>query len=238
VKVGITALLLLACACSAQTTPGNRLPFCKESSGKTEECIIPPKVKKSVDPQYPIGATPLDPKTAVVALSLTVDEKGSPGDIRVVHSLGEKFDQAAVNALKKWRFEPARMNTDGKKIAVTMGTEIRFLTALQQQAEALHVCGDKYPPPCAKTPPRAVSTEDPEYSPEALARKAQGDVELWVVVDPNGHVSAVGVQRSLGTGLDEQAIRSVRQWRFQPGKLADGTPVAVQITVEIHFEIR
>ncbi len=44
------------------------------------------------------------------------------------------------------------------------------------------------------------------------------------------------MQRSLGLGLDEKAIEAVRQWRFEPAK-KDGTPVAVQINVEVNFRL-
>jgi TonB family protein len=35
-------------------------------------------------------------------------------------------------------------------------------------------------------------------------------------------------------GLDEKAVEAVRQWKFEPATL-DGTPVAVQATVEVNF---
>ena len=38
-------------------------------------------------------------------------------------------------------------------------------------------------------------------------------------------------------GLDQQAIASVREWRFRPG-MRLGEPVPVQVTLEIAFSIR
>ncbi len=37
-------------------------------------------------------------------------------------------------------------------------------------------------------------------------------------------------------GLDDKAIEAVRQWRFAPA-IKDGTPVAVQINVEVSFRL-
>jgi TPR repeat protein len=37
-------------------------------------------------------------------------------------------------------------------------------------------------------------------------------------------------------GLDEQAIEAVSNWRFEPAT-KDGTPVAVQINVEVNFHL-
>ncbi len=84
--------------------------------------------------------------------------------------------------------------------------------------------------------PRALFAPDPEYSEEARKAKYQGTVVLWVVVGPDGRPHEVRVQRSLGLGLDEKAIEAVRQWRFEPAK-KDGTPVAVQINVEVNFRL-
>ena len=59
---------------------------------------------------------------------------------------------------------------------------------------------------------------------------------LWCVVGPDGRVRDVKVQRSLGLGLDEKAIEAVKTWKFEPAR-KDGTPVAVQINVEVNFRL-
>jgi len=84
--------------------------------------------------------------------------------------------------------------------------------------------------------PRALYAPDPEYSEEARKAKYQGTVVLWVVVGPDGRPRDIRVARSLGLGLDEKAIDAVRQWKFDPAR-KDGTPVAVQINVEVNFRL-
>jgi protein TonB len=84
--------------------------------------------------------------------------------------------------------------------------------------------------------PRATFSPDPEYSEEARKAKYQGTVVLWVVVGPDGKPHDIRVQRTLGMGLDEKAIEAVRQWKFEPAK-KDGSPVAVQINVEVNFRL-
>ena len=44
------------------------------------------------------------------------------------------------------------------------------------------------------------------------------------------------VSRSLGLGLDEQAVEAVRQWRFRPA-LKDGKPLAIEAEVEVTFHL-
>jgi periplasmic protein TonB len=84
--------------------------------------------------------------------------------------------------------------------------------------------------------PVAVYSPDPDYSEEARKAKYQGTVILAVVVGPDGRVHDPRVQRSLGMGLDEKAIETIRQWKFDPAK-KDGQPVAVAISIEVNFHL-
>jgi TonB family protein len=56
---------------------------------------------------------------------------------------------------------------------------------------------------------------------------------------PDGTVGDVKVTRSLDSvfGLDQEAIKAARQWRFRPG-MRMGEPVPVIITIELTFTLR
>ncbi|HZU21479.1 MAG TPA: energy transducer TonB [Terriglobales bacterium] len=84
--------------------------------------------------------------------------------------------------------------------------------------------------------PRIVFQPDPEYSDEARKAKYQGVVVLWCVVGADGRVRDIRVQRSLGMGLDQKAVEAVRNWKFEPAR-KDGTPVPVQVSVEVNFRL-
>ncbi len=84
--------------------------------------------------------------------------------------------------------------------------------------------------------PRVLENPSPDYSEEARKAKYQGTVVLWLIVDANGKPRDVRVARSLGMGLDQKAIEAVRLWKFQPA-MKDGSPVAVQINVEVNFHL-
>ena len=102
-------------------------------------------------------------------------------------------------------------------------------------ATLLRVCSDKNPPPCA-TPPKVRFSPDPAYTPEARDLGIEGTVVLVVVIGTDGHTHQIRVARSLGHGLDEQAIAAVRRWKFKPAT-AQGKPVAVAIDIEINFHL-
>ena len=79
----------------------------------------------------------------------------------------------------------------------------------------------------------------PEYTSLARRAKVQGAVRVRCVLEPSGRCTDVVVVRSLDThfGLDGEAVRAVRQWRFQPATL-DGSPVSTRIDMEIRFALR
>src|ERR1035437_3963187 len=84
--------------------------------------------------------------------------------------------------------------------------------------------------------PVAIYHPDPEYSDEARKAHLQGIVVLECVVDENGRPQGFKVSRSLGLGLDEEAIKAVSKWRFKPG-LKNGKPVAVTAQVYVGFHL-
>jgi protein TonB len=90
----------------------------------------------------------------------------------------------------------------------------------------------------AVTSPQLILQIRPTYTAAALDQRIQGSVELELVVTPEGAPSEIRVVRSLDpAGLDEEAIKAVRQWKFKPGRLA-GVPVNVLVTVVLDFAIR
>lgn len=89
------------------------------------------------------------------------------------------------------------------------------------------------------TAPRVVKEVKPHYTPAAMEAGIQGVVVLDVVVQKDGTVGDVNITRSLDTvhGLDEEAVRAVKQWRFRPGR-KDGEAVAVLVEIELTFTLR
>jgi TonB family protein len=86
------------------------------------------------------------------------------------------------------------------------------------------------------TLPRAIYMPDPEYSEAARKAKHQGTVTLWVVLNAQGRIENQRVYRSLGLGLDEQALAAVRTWRFEPAT-KNGQPIPVQMYVDVSFHL-
>jgi len=99
--------------------------------------------------------------------------------------------------------------------------------------------GGVYRPGNGVTLTKVLREVKPQYTSDAMRAKVQGTVWLECVVRPDGSVSDVQVVRSLDStfGLDQEAVKAARQWRFQPGT-RQGEPVAVLVTIELTFTLR
>jgi len=84
--------------------------------------ITPPRVIHQVSPQY-LGSRGIRVVGSVV-IALVVTSQGFPKDPQVVKSLEKDVDKSAVDAVKQWRFDPAKK--DGKAVAVRTALEIDF----------------------------------------------------------------------------------------------------------------
>lgn len=106
-------------------------------------------------------------------------------------------------------------------------------TLIAQQA------GPVYPPGNGVSLPVVQKQVQPDYTQEAKDAHIEGTVFLMAVVLADGTVGDVRVERSLDAtyGLDEQAVRAMKQWLFTPGK-KDGKAVAVRIGVEMTFNLK
>jgi periplasmic protein TonB len=99
--------------------------------------------------------------------------------------------------------------------------------------------GGAYHPGNGVETPTLVSDVKPQYTADAMRHKIQGVVLLECIVNKDGTVGDVKVKRSLDRlwGLDDEAIKAARQWRFIPGTRL-GEPVPVIVSIELSFSLR
>ena len=115
---------------------------------------------------------------------------------------------------------------------------VRVTERGQEVAEAPSPSGRVYEKDEAGVrPPVPMSEVKPVYTREAMQAKIQGRVVLSCVVLPDGTVGDVEVVSPLEPGLDEQAIKAARQWRFKAGT-KDGKPVPVRVALEMMFTLQ
>jgi len=85
--------------------------------------------------------------------------------------------------------------------------------------------------------PSCVYCPDPRYSSKARGARLEGTVVLKAIITADGAATNVEVVRSIGNGMDEEAVAAVRTWRFTPARGPDGQPVATIVPLEITFRL-
>jgi len=80
-----------------------------------DRSVSPPRKISGNPPPYPDEARRVN-LLGTVKVAMIVNERGEPTDLRVVESAGEILDRAVVNAVRKWRYEPAMKS--GVKVRV------------------------------------------------------------------------------------------------------------------------
>ena len=84
--------------------------------------------------------------------------------------------------------------------------------------------------------PVPIFKPEPPYTAQARAAKIQGVVNLSAIIGADGSVKDVSVLRPLDSGLDQNAVDTIKTWKFQPA-LKASQPVACHVNVEVQFKI-
>ncbi|MGA7158376.1 MAG: M56 family metallopeptidase [Acidobacteriaceae bacterium] len=195
-----------------------------------------------VEPVYPASAKKAKLNGTVV-LAAVIGKDGTIKSLHVFSSTSPIFDSAALKAVRRWTYKPYLLN--GKPVEVDTHITVNFALNPEPKPEPspdpssahatassdspMHIGGEV-------TRPVVLNQVEPEYSKQAKAAKFSGDVEVYLVVDKEGHPANVRVVKGVGMGLDEKAVEAVRQYRFKPATL-DGRPVPVDLYIDVNFKI-
>jgi TonB family protein len=224
--------------------------------------IDPAVLISRVTPRYTLKALRAGIE-GVLELECVVSNKGLVQDVRVVRAVDSRFglDAAAKDALKKWLFVPAKLQ--GRTVASLVTVTLQFrlpsdyaaypkdvalpvATPSMRGAIGVSAASDESLPndlvPISTPglrPPVPTRRIDPDYTSEAMRQRIQGAVKLIVVVRTDGTVGQVRIAESLDPdyGLDGQAVKAARLWRFRPAEL-EGRPVPVAVTLILTFRLR
>ena len=154
----------------------------------------------------------------------------------------------APGFLRRWHLK-ARVQTLLEEVSMTKSRMVVSLAAMAVLLAATGVLTVSYFP-LRKAPqfaelehvengvsaPRLLNKVEPNYSEEARKAKVQGTAVLEIEVWPDGKAHNIRVVRGLGRGLDEEAVKALEQWEFEPG-VKDGEPVRIAATVEMNFRL-
>ncbi|MFO7866355.1 MAG: M56 family metallopeptidase [Candidatus Aminicenantes bacterium] len=200
--------------------------------------IKPPKLIKMVEPVYPEEARRAQVEGLVI-LEATTGIYGRVQNVKTLRSI-PLLDQAAIDAVKKWVYEP--MVIDGEPRGVTFTVTVAFkLDKKKPDAEVEAEKELKLPlPPVPVTgdikPPKLIKKVEPVYPEFAREDQIEGIVILEAATDKYGRVESVRVLKSIPE-LDEAAVDAVKQWVYEP-LIINGEPRGAVFTVTVNFKLK
>ena len=83
----------------------------------------PPVPVRTVPPEFPYDLRRAG-VSGVVMVNCRIDETGAVQDMKVTKSSNQAFEEPALDALKKWKFKPAKR--EGNPVSVRVTIPIRF----------------------------------------------------------------------------------------------------------------
>ncbi len=191
--------------------------------------VKPPKLIKKVEPIYPETAKK-DKIQGVVILEATTDIYGKVVNAEILRSVPE-LDQAAVDAVKQWVYEPMIIEGEPKGVifTITCTFKLKEPKLAVKLDEPVRAVGDI-------KPPKLIKKVEPIYPEAARAAGIKGTVILEVTTDIYGRIKNIKVLESIPE-LDQAAIDAVKQWVYEP-TLIDGKPKGVIFTVTVTFHLK
>jgi TonB family protein len=214
------------------------------------EATPPPDSKlleiiKKVKPEYPPAAAP-EKLQGQVIVRIVVDQDGDVESTEVI-SGNPVLANAAVDAVKQWKFKPFIRNGQPVKAAIKLPFD--FAPPVTESADASASTGVSSAPekedttapaapkrvslPLKVTQGRVIHRVEPIYPTQARIMQESGTVLLGAIISKEGTIKDLRVI-SRGPLFNEAAIDAVKQWRYRP-YLLNGEPVEVETTVEVNF---
>jgi TonB family protein len=84
--------------------------------------------------------------------------------------------------------------------------------------------------------PKVIYQPQPDFTDAARRAHFNGAVTVLMTIDEKGHVSDLWLKSPVGLGLDEQAIKAVSNYRFEPAT-CDGAGVKTVLAVMVNFTV-
>lgn len=155
----------------------------------------------------------------VIWATLKLDEMGRMQEFVFEKPACEALRPEVGNSLSRWRFAPALH--EGHPVA----GELKVPLILHR----------KFDPRLPGTPPKVLSRVQPIYPFAMKATQMRGEVLVEFVVDKTGAVKDVVVRKTNNPGFNEAAIRAIKQWKFEPGRVG-GEPMSARMQQPFDFE--
>ena len=201
-----------------------------------------------VTPEFPAELRNTPHYRGFAKVVFMVDEAGQSYDFILLESTHPRFGENALEGLKKWRVTPPIVDGEPRPTRHTVKVEFsqkgpvlieRALGEIDNEVaevpdSSLHFRISELAD--LDRLPRRIETAVANL-PESLSKdEATGIVRIEFFIDEEGRVRAPGVLFSTNDGLEDSAVTTVSNWRFEPPSRA-GNPVMVRAVQTIRFKM-
>lgn len=189
----------------------------------------PPRATSQVRPRYPFEMR-LSGQRGEVMVDFLVDIEGRVRNAYVARSLNPSFDDPAIEAVRQWRFEPARIGDR----PVPMRMQVPIIFTLDDTYD-----GGQGPltqlkkPDMSKVPeafrfdtaPKPTGTVRPVFPYALLKARKTGKAAVAYIVDERGRVVRTEVREATAPEFGRALQAAIECFTFQPA-LRGGKPTA------------
>lgn len=248
VSPSLALLLLAAMNLSAQIVPS---PIWKVHQVPDEDGVYytgpevtAPVLLRTVSVPYPQGAYGKEIQGMTV-LAMVIDAGGHPDKIQILHSNGDFFDQASIDAVNQSTFTPGKLGD--KPVPVWIDVRVVFhanrslavpqilITERDLPVPDESKFEDKHGKSLPYTEPIPIHMVDADFADPFVPHPYVQVAVVTVLVGVDGLPKEVRVQRGLGFGLDKKAAAAVWHYRFLPAT-NKGKPIAARRNIMVSFE--
>ncbi len=207
-----------------------QLPF-PNNAAKTS----PPKPISRVEPEYPYVMRRFGLQGEVL-IEFVVDEEGWVQNPVIAASDNPAFDEPALEAMLKWKYQPATV--DGRKVKTRARQTIVF-KLFGGGTDVFHISerGDqaKLPPEMRyDVPPKIRGVQIPVYPYAQRREGTRGKAAATMLIDVRGRVAAVKVRSADQPEFGFALAAALEGFTFDPA-LKDGKPVPQLLNFEQVF---
>lgn len=186
-----------------------------------------PKIIRKVNPVYPDEARKKGLQGMVV-VEAVLGKDGRVKAARLVSSPEPLLAQAALEAVKKWEYEPYVSAKGCQELLFTVTIAFALQDGDKKAAAAAPIRQEESPRP------KVIKKVSPAYPEAALQEKLQGTVVIEIQINEKGQVQTARILESASPVLNEAALKAVKQWEYEPF-VKDGKAVPVAFTVTMAF---
>ena len=206
--------------------------------GASSSRVIPPKAIEVVEPEYPRSMR-RHGLEGIVMISFTITEDGAVSNPVIIDSNNPAFEAPALDAIMKWKFEPA--TRDGKPVKYKARQEITF--SIEGGGKDMFNI-----PPLSKsqkeklpeqlrfdTPPQIRSVILPIYPYELIREKVNGSAKISMLVNDKGEVIQTLVTGASRPEFGLALEAAINHFSFKPA-LKDGKRCMSLVSHQVEFD--